>query len=71
MEGVEFIKGLDKDKVYIMGFDIRKWDAEQISDLLTMTREEGLNIIGVFSDGLQLIEPIGVDKDKLKELLNA
>ena len=70
---VSFIKGLDKSMIYIIGFDSTKWGDAQIQDFMELTRSSGLSVIGVRTvsgEGLPIFEPIGVDKEKLKELCN-
>jgi len=69
MENIEFIKSLDKDKVYIFGFNQHSWTGDQISEFFKITKELGLQGMGVYAEGFQIFEPIGIDKEKLKELL--
>jgi hypothetical protein len=68
MEEIDFVKSLDKDGIYIVGFS-KTWSMDQIKEFFEITRGLGLQIMGVYSDGFTLMEPIGVDKEKLRELL--
>ena len=65
---VDFVKGLDKEKIYIFGFP-NSWNMTQIEDFFKITRDLGIQGMGVYSEGFQIIEPIGLDKEKLRELL--
>lgn len=68
MDKIEFVKGLDKDKVYIFGFP-NSWSLPAVEQFFSYTKELGIQGIGVYSEGFQIIEPVGLDKEKLRELL--
>jgi hypothetical protein len=68
MENIDFVKGLDTEKIYIFGFP-NSWNREGIEEFFKYTRDLGIKGIGVYSEGFQIIEPVGLDKEKLRELL--
>jgi hypothetical protein len=72
MDKVEFIKSLDKDKVYLLGFKEGEVDVQTIEEVIKYLKEYQILAVGMYirnKDDVQIFEPIGIDKEKLKELI--
>lgn len=62
MNTIEFVKGLDKDKVYIFEFQPNTWPVEQVSEFFIGLKKLGIQGIGVYAGGgsLQILEPVSI-----------
>ena len=72
-KSIEFIKALDKDKIYCFAFKVPPEEASWIPEFLEEVYNRfGVSIIPLLvkdKEDVQILEPLGIDKEKLKELL--